>query len=113
MRRDDGGGDPVVVAQFAHCERETEKAIYVELDDESYRWFPKSVIHDDSEVFDAGKNADGKFVVKRWFVEKDEPDPERAERQRRMDAATRRGIGEERLAGDLEELDGRLPWPKR
>jgi hypothetical protein len=32
-------------------------------------WIPKSVIHDDSEVYKEG--AEGKLVVARWFAEKE------------------------------------------
>ena len=31
-------------------------------------WVPKSVIHDDSEVFDNVDNKDGKLVLKAWFA---------------------------------------------
>lgn len=68
---DDEGAEPVEVARIAHCKRETEKALLVEDDDGAEHWIPKSVVHDDSEVFDAGKNADGRLVVKRWFAEKE------------------------------------------
>lgn len=34
-------------------------------------WVPRSVIHDDSEVFaDDGDNAEGELVVEKWFAEK-------------------------------------------
>lgn len=32
------------------------------------QWIPKSVVHDDSEVFDAHDNARGKLVVKQWWA---------------------------------------------
>jgi len=32
-------------------------------------WVPKSVVHDDSEVFDDGKNAEGDLVVFEWWAE--------------------------------------------
>jgi len=32
-------------------------------------WVPKSVLHDDSEVY--GKGHEGKLVVQRWFGEKE------------------------------------------
>ena len=34
-------------------------------------WIPRSVIHDDSEVFDAFNNARGKLVVQRWFARRE------------------------------------------
>lgn len=53
----------------------TEKALRVRLesDDDSVlaRWIPKSQVHDDSEAFDADKNATGDLVVTRWFAEKE------------------------------------------
>jgi hypothetical protein len=53
--------------------KETDSAILVEADlfDEE-QWIPKSQIHDDSEVFDAGDNSDGTLVVKEWFARKKE-----------------------------------------
>lgn len=51
---------------------ETEKAIKVQLEsEEGPRWIPKSQVHDDSDVFDADKNAEGKLVITRWFAEKE------------------------------------------
>lgn len=50
----------------------TEKAVKVQLESEDdTRWVPRSQIHDDSEAFDADKNATGDLVVKRWFAEKE------------------------------------------
>lgn len=55
------------------CLRETEKALLVELEDHDNRevWIPKSVIHDDSEVFDSEKNAEGSVVVQEWWAMKE------------------------------------------
>jgi len=50
------------------CERETPKAILVKSNGVS-TWVPKSVIHDDSEVYKEGTS--GKLVVARWFAEKE------------------------------------------
>lgn len=49
--------------------RETEKAILVTVDGEQ-TWVPKSVIHDDSEVW-SRKNGEGQLVVKAWFAHKE------------------------------------------
>lgn len=57
---------------LAQAIAETEKALRVQLESEdSPRWIPKSQIHDDSEVYDADKNATGDLVVTRWFAEKE------------------------------------------
>lgn len=53
--------------------RETEKALLVNFTAESLigaksMWIPKSVVHDDSEAFDATEHAEGDLVVKRWFA---------------------------------------------
>jgi len=55
----------------ATCIRETDGAVLCEgphLKGEV--WIPKSVLHDDSEVYDAGKNSTGTLVVKDWWAEK-------------------------------------------
>lgn len=49
------------------CIRESEKAILVRIGDKE-TWIPKSVVHDDSEVWK--KDDDGKIVVKLWWAEK-------------------------------------------
>jgi len=62
----------VVNVGKAHAMRETDKALRVQIEaEESPRWIPKSVISDDSEVFNARDNADGDLVLKRWFAEKE------------------------------------------
>lgn len=52
--------------------RETDKAILVDapdLGDET--WVPKSVVDDDSEIWDAASGRrPGQLVVKRWWAEK-------------------------------------------
>ena len=50
------------------CKKATAKALLVEIDGEDY-WIPLSQIHDDSEVFDDDKNADGKLVVTEWIAQ--------------------------------------------
>ena len=53
--------------------RETEKAILVRFDDddperEQQRWIPKSVVHDDSEVW-SNDHGEGELIVKEWWAE--------------------------------------------
>lgn len=51
--------------------KETERAFLVRLANGDEAWVPKSVIHDDSEVFEAeGDGASGTLVLPEWFVEK-------------------------------------------
>jgi hypothetical protein len=52
----------------------TAKAILViipDLDDAEV-WIPKSVVHDDSEVYDSGHT--GELVLPQWFVDKNRQD---------------------------------------
>lgn len=46
---------------------ETAKAILFEADGKK-TWIPKSVIHDDSEVWEKGH--EGPLIVKQWWAEK-------------------------------------------
>lgn len=46
----------------------SEKAIKVTTPDHGVVWVPRSVIHDDSEVYEDGH--DGRLVVKSWFAAK-------------------------------------------
>jgi hypothetical protein len=49
--------------------RDSGKALLVELEDVGEeRWIPQSVIHDDSEAFDAEDNSEGEVVVKQWWA---------------------------------------------
>lgn len=51
--------------------KSTEKAFLIELDDaDDGIWIPKSVIHDDSEVYDDADNSTGEVVVHEWWAEK-------------------------------------------
>lgn len=52
--------------QGTWCRRATKKALLVVCADGEV-WIPKSVIHDDSEVYEEGHA--GKLVVKRWWAE--------------------------------------------
>lgn len=49
--------------------RETEKALLVRLDSGEEKWIPKSVVHDDSEVYELGNCGD--VVVAEWWAEKE------------------------------------------
>jgi hypothetical protein len=49
---------------------ETAKALLCVFDDATEKWIPKSVIHDDSEVYKWG--TEGTLVVKQWFAEQEE-----------------------------------------
>lgn len=72
-RFDDGGSEPFVIGA-ARVTASTAKALKVRLDPSSVLgaqeiWLPKSVVHDDSEVFDDG--GEGELVVQRWFARKE------------------------------------------
>jgi hypothetical protein len=49
---------------------ESSKAIRVRLDTGREVWVPKSVIDDDSEVYDSDHD-EGKLVVQEWWAEKE------------------------------------------
>ncbi len=51
------------------CNHETKEAVRVVLDDRSVRWIPKSVLHDDSEVY--GNGHQGDVVVHEWWADKE------------------------------------------
>lgn len=50
--------------------RSTDEALLIEFGGGDQLWVPKSVIHDDSEVFDDEKNHEGDLVVFEWWAEK-------------------------------------------
>lgn len=60
-----------MTAKFPDCRviTATEKALLVDIEGEE-KWIPKSVIHDDSEVFDDDENSTGMLVIKEWWAEK-------------------------------------------
>jgi len=63
-------------ADFKKCEvvGATAKALKVRIPGKSTArevWVPRSVIDDDSEVFDADENAEGTLVVADWWAEKE------------------------------------------
>lgn len=51
------------------CTAETAAAIHVKDEGGKAFWVPKSVIHDDSEVYKT--NTDGSLVVADWWAEKE------------------------------------------
>lgn len=61
--------DPVVEFE-AEATVETDLALYCVLESGDERWIPKSVIHEDSEVYQKGH--EGTLVVYEWFAEKEE-----------------------------------------
>lgn len=63
--------DEVEEYEDVKCIAETRDALRLEHADWD-RWVPKSVVHDDSEVYALGHK--GKLVIKRWFVEKEKWD---------------------------------------
>lgn len=68
--------DEEETADFPNAEatKESPRALYCNIPGHKGAkslWVPKSVIHDDSEVFDAGENSHGKLVLKMWFAEKE------------------------------------------
>ncbi len=52
----------------AKCIRETPKAILVVIEDDEV-WVPKSVVHDDSEVYEEGH--EGTLVLHEWWARKE------------------------------------------
>ncbi len=49
--------------------KSSELALQIKLETGDTVWIPKSVIHDDSEVFDDDENSEGEVVVKTWWAE--------------------------------------------
>ena len=48
--------------------RDTDLAVLVIIEEEEEVWIPKSVIHDDSDIFEADQ--EGELVVPEWFAKK-------------------------------------------
>lgn len=49
----------------------SDKALEIELEDlGERRWIPRSVIHDDSEVYDEDENKEGEVFVHQWWAVK-------------------------------------------
>jgi len=72
VRKSDNGRDPASLGT-AVVIRETRKAILVRLDDRDREevWIPKSVIHDDSEVYDVEDHDKGELYVQMWWADKE------------------------------------------
>lgn len=66
MPRNDNGDAPHTLGD-AKVIGETDKAIRVTVNETTY-WVPKSVVHDDSEVWKT--EDEGSLVVKSWWAEK-------------------------------------------
>lgn len=47
----------------------SDKALNITINGKDY-WVPKSVIHDDSEVFDELDNDNGTLIVESWWAKK-------------------------------------------
>ena len=60
--------DNTVDFEDVHCIHETTKAIQVVIDGEC-RWVPKSLVHDDSEVYKKGDI--GTLTLPEWFCIKE------------------------------------------
>lgn len=60
--------DETVEIDDVTVEAETDRALLCVID-ERQRWIPKSVVHEDSEVFEQGDQ--GTLVLFRWFAEKE------------------------------------------
>ena len=67
MRWQDEDDDPVVFHE-ARGVAATELALLCAWDGHEH-WVPQSVIHEDSEVWEAGQ--EGKLVLARWWAEKE------------------------------------------
>ena len=51
----------------ANCIRERRLCLLVEIDGDEI-WIPKSQIHDNSEVYDAGDHSEGTLVITEWIA---------------------------------------------
>jgi hypothetical protein len=66
----DESNDPVRLGR-TQVIRATDKALFVHIDDAGEEvWIPKSVIHDDSEIWQEDSEP-GELVVKAWFAHKE------------------------------------------
>lgn len=68
MSRDDSGSDPASLGEV-EITKATDKALFAVPKDDTGFWVPKSVVHDDSEVWKDGDKGD--LVVKQWWAEKE------------------------------------------
>lgn len=53
------------------CTAESKLACKIELETGETYWVPKSVLHDDSEVYDAGEHSTGEVVIQGWWAAKE------------------------------------------
>lgn len=65
--RDESSQDAFEI-RGVRCVRETENALCCVGESGRERWVPKSVVHDDSFVFEAGQS--GTLTVKLWWAQK-------------------------------------------
>lgn len=70
MRLASGRGDDATSLGQCRVLRETDKAVLVQTEAGDEVWIPKSVVHDDSEIYDGGSET-GELVVKAWWAEKE------------------------------------------
>ena len=58
--------------EFDNCvvRKDSDQAIYVELDSGELHWIPKSLVHDNSEVYEMG--TDGVLIIPEWLAVKKE-----------------------------------------
>lgn len=67
--RSNGRGDDAASLGHARVMRTTPDALLVTIDSVGRQWVPRSVVHDDSEVYDDGH--EGELVVKQWWARKE------------------------------------------
>ena len=70
-RRDNGDGDDPCELGTAEYMFESQKAVMFNIEGEEM-WVPKSVIHNDSEIWDSTSERCGLLVVKTWWARKNE-----------------------------------------
>lgn len=63
-------GNDIECIEVVAVKVDRPKAILCVFDDQSEHWIPKSVIDEDSEVYDA-EHSKGTLIVNRWFAEKE------------------------------------------
>jgi len=85
--------------------RETDRALLVMLADGEEKWIPKSVIHDDSEVYEP--HDEGELVVKAWFAEKEDMNPGKQRLAAKAPKPTRwSNAPAPRFEGDVQRAKG-------
>ena len=69
MRQRDQDSDDAFTLGKARVVRDTDKALLVYVEGMKKEiWIPKSVVHDDSEVYNTTDSSEGEFFVKTWFA---------------------------------------------